>query len=134
MLPLVQAIASDMAELSKRLVERQQSLQQLMAGRTIDPEGPCDPYTEELAQIEQELKLSHQQLQAYAEELIELGLEPKGGPEGLVDFPSEMDGRLVYLCWKIGEPEVAHWHDLDAGFAGRQPLIVASAFGEDPHH
>jgi hypothetical protein len=35
-----------------------------------------------------------------------------------------MDGRVVYLCWKIGEPEVAFWHELDAGFAGRQPLVA----------
>ncbi len=34
-----------------------------------------------------------------------------------------MDGRLVYLCWKLGEPEVLYWHELDAGFAGRQPLV-----------
>jgi hypothetical protein len=37
-----------------------------------------------------------------------------------------MDGRVVYLCWKLGEPEVQYWHDLDAGFAGRQSLTVAS--------
>ena len=41
---------------------------------------------------------------------------------GLVDFPSVRDGREVYLCWLEGEPEIAHWHDLEAGFGGRQPL------------
>ena len=41
---------------------------------------------------------------------------------GLVDFPSLRDGREVYLCWLEGEPEIAHWHDLEAGFGGRQPL------------
>ena len=41
---------------------------------------------------------------------------------GLVDFPSELDGRRVLLCWRLDEPSVQFWHDEDAGFAGRQPL------------
>lgn len=41
---------------------------------------------------------------------------------GLVDFPSLRDGREVFLCWKEGEPQISYWHDLDAGYAGRQPL------------
>jgi hypothetical protein len=41
---------------------------------------------------------------------------------GLVDFPSERDGRRVLLCWRLGEDEVGYWHGEDAGFAGRQPL------------
>ena len=41
---------------------------------------------------------------------------------GLVDFPSVREGREVYLCWLEGEAEIAHWHDLEAGFGGRQPL------------
>ena len=51
-----------------------------------------------------------------------LGVELKDINSGLVDFPAERDGREVYLCWRYDEPSVAHWHDLDAGFAGRQPL------------
>ena len=56
----------------------------------------------------------------------ELGVEPKGAAEGLVDFPMMMDGRLVYLCWRVGEPEILYWHELEAGFAGRQPLTAGS--------
>ena len=41
---------------------------------------------------------------------------------GLIDFPSELDGRRVLLCWRLGEPSVQFWHDEDAGFSGRQPL------------
>jgi hypothetical protein len=41
---------------------------------------------------------------------------------GLIDFPSEREGRPVFLCWRLGEAEVAHWHDVDAGFLGRRPL------------
>jgi hypothetical protein len=41
---------------------------------------------------------------------------------GLVDFPSLIDGREVYLCWLLDEPAVGHWHGVEAGFAGRRPL------------
>jgi len=41
---------------------------------------------------------------------------------GLIDFPAMRDGREVYLCWIDGEPDIEFWHDLDAGYAGRQPL------------
>jgi hypothetical protein len=41
---------------------------------------------------------------------------------GLVDFPALMDDREVYLCWELGEDEVAFWHDLETGFGGREPL------------
>ncbi len=54
--------------------------------------------------------------------LHEMGVEVKDLDMGLVDFPSLRDGREVYLCWKVDEPTVAFWHELDAGFRGRQPL------------
>jgi hypothetical protein len=41
---------------------------------------------------------------------------------GLVDFPAMQDGREIYLCWKHGEETIAFWHEIDAGFSGRQPL------------
>lgn len=54
--------------------------------------------------------------------ILDLGCELKGIEEGLIDFPAERDGRTVYLCWRLGEPGIAWWHELDTGFAGRQPL------------
>ena len=41
---------------------------------------------------------------------------------GLVDFPAVIDGREIYLCWELGEDEVGYWHDMDAGYGGREPL------------
>jgi hypothetical protein len=60
-------------------------------------------------------------LSNYIDELRRLGVELKGA-DGLCDFYSIMDGREVFLCWRLGEPDVRFWHDLDAGFAGRRPL------------
>ncbi len=50
------------------------------------------------------------------------GIELKSIDDGLIDFPSERDGRVVYLCWRLGEDDITWWHDIDDGFAGRQPL------------
>jgi len=61
-------------------------------------------------------------LQARAAELEALGVELKDPETGLIDFRSDRHGRVVYLCWRLGEPRIDWWHELDAGFAGRQPL------------
>lgn len=121
-LPLVRAIVSDLVRLACEVVERRQRLALLGAGRAQDRK---DVYHEELSQIEEELGKDAQQLQEYIEELRQIGVEPKSATDGLVDFPSILDGRLVYLCWKLGEPEVLHWHELDGGFQGRRPLTAA---------
>lgn len=133
MLPLVRAITTDLAQLGRDVLERRQRLALVAAGRHLKP---GDPYADEVAQMQSELERDQQKLLDYVGELRELGVEPKGAIEGLVDFPSEQDGRIVYLCWRLGEPEVLFWHDLEAGFAGRQPLTagsVAGEFGEDPN-
>jgi hypothetical protein len=61
-------------------------------------------------------------IQRVVETITEQGIEIKDINTGLIDFPSERDGRVVYLCWRLGESEIGYWHDLDAGFDGRQPL------------
>jgi hypothetical protein len=126
-LPLVRAIAGDLAQLSQEVMDRRTRLAHLLGDR--QPTAG-DLYSEELAQIEEELQKDTRRLQEYVDELRHLGVEPKGGPEGLVDFPSLMDGRLVYLCWKLDESEVVHWHELDAGFGGRQSLTAGSIADE----
>ena len=129
-LPLVRAITTDLVRLSREVIERRERLALLSAGRGAG--GARILTREELAQIEEELEKDSEQLQAYVDELRELGVEPKSGPEGLVDFPAMMDDRLVFLCWKLGEPEVLHWHELDAGFRGRQSLVAGSVASDGP--
>jgi hypothetical protein len=56
-------------------------------------------------------------------DLHELGVHLKDYSRGLIDFPSMRDDRVVLLCWQIGDgDEIEWWHEVDAGFAGRQPL------------
>ncbi len=127
-LPLVSAICSDMSELSQSLLERRERLAHLAGRRAAAGKTDrSDPYLEELAQVEEDLNNESQRLQEYVTELQDLGVEPKDGPKGLVDFPSMMDGRVVFLCWQLGEPEVLYWHEVEEGFPGRQPLTADSA-------
>ena len=120
-LPLVRAITSDLANLAQEVVERRHRLSLLTTGRE---RKKGDPYSDELAQIESEIERDGQRLVEFVNELRELGVEPKGAVDGLVDFPAEMDGRIVFLCWKLGEPEVLHWHEVEAGYQGRQSLVA----------
>ena len=69
-----------------------------------------------------ELVPEFEKLRSLMQVLKEQGVIVKDMSVGLLDFPSLRDGRDVYLCWKYGEDRVAFWHDMDAGFAGRQPL------------
>jgi hypothetical protein len=120
-LPLVRAIVGDLVQLSREVIDRRERLALLLDGR--EPESGS-LYREELAQIEEEVEKDTRRLREYVEELRQLGVEPKGVTEGLVDFPSQIDGRDVYLCWQLGEPEVLYWHETDAGFQGRRPLTA----------
>ena len=60
--------------------------------------------------------------QQYARQVQSAGIQVKDYDLGLCDFPYDLDGHIVYLCWKLGEEDVRWWHEIDAGFAGRQPL------------
>jgi len=55
-------------------------------------------------------------------EIEELGVVVKDLDQGLVDFPALRDGRVVFLCWKVSERAITHWHEIDEGFAGRREL------------
>ena len=76
----------------------------------------------DIASTREQVQVTTTKLQRLIEELDSIGVELKGIDEGLVDFPSERDGRVINLCWRMGEETIAWWHDLDTGFAGRQPL------------
>jgi hypothetical protein len=122
-LPLVRAIAADLVRVAREVSDRSERLSVLLGGRR-PPQGG-DPYADELAQVASELGRDRQRLREYADELIELGLEPRSAIEGLVHFPTVVDGRVVHLCWKLGEPEVLFWHEVDGNFDNRRPLAIA---------
>jgi hypothetical protein len=124
MLPLVRAIVADIVTLACDLRERHERLTHISPARS---HALTDAHQEELALVESDLERGQQQMREYEKELRRLGVELKDYFTGLVDFSSLMHGREVYLCWRLGETEVAHWHELEGGFAGRQKLLADAA-------
>ncbi len=108
MLPLVKAIVSDISSLAHSLKEKYE--------QKVDLEG----YVRE--DLEAAIEKDQDRLQDLVDELSQLGVELKDFFTGLVDFPSWSNGREVYLCWKMDEAAVGHWHEVWAGFAGRVKL------------
>jgi hypothetical protein len=127
-LPLVRAIVADLVHLSQEVTERRQRVSYLLRHRERNEQ---DPYWQELAAIEASLDEDSLRLRGYVDELRELGIEPKSATDGIVDFPARLDGRDVYLCWKLGESEVLHWHEIDGGFQGRRPLTADAGASSD---
>jgi hypothetical protein len=118
-LPLVRAIVRDITELACELRERHERLVRL---KPDDRLRLSEAHEEELLQVRSDVDRGQEKMEEYVRELKELGVELKDYFTGLIDFPSLMDGRPVYLCWRLGEAEVGYWHELEAGFSGRQKL------------
>lgn len=117
MLPLVRAITEDIVKLAKDLRERRDRLDRAQGAGTIGA-----AHAAELEQAEADFERDKDRFLECQTELQNLGIELKDPVQGLIDFPSWKDGRVIYLCWRLGEPEVAFWHELHTGFAGRQSL------------
>jgi hypothetical protein len=77
--------------------------------------------------LREDIRVDANRLQECTEELRALDVDLKDYESGLVDFPAELEGRRILLCWRYGEKEVAWWHELEGGFAGRQPAPTDDA-------
>src|SRR3954447_3680771 len=113
--PLVEAMVE-----GKRALDEAQERRDDVAQRIAGNGGGIPPA--ELAALEAAVEETAKTLAATIGEIQELGVLVKDLDTGLVDFPAKRDGEDVLLCWLLGEDEVAFWHRLDDGFAGRQPL------------
>jgi hypothetical protein len=112
LVPQLEELLGDMVQLRNKLEMKSQLLEPLLkhAGGNGGSKAGS------------EYAMLLQQFQASVNIFNDLGVELKDLDQGLVDFPSYRDGKLVYLCWRRGEASVEFWHDVDSGFAGRQPL------------
>ncbi|MEO7082916.1 MAG: DUF2203 domain-containing protein [Gemmatimonadaceae bacterium] len=115
-LPLVRKIVEDIVQQHRRW--REATLELDLVASTARDDDPPD----RAASLKRKVQSLARELESYQRELDDLGILLTDKRLGLVDFPSEMNGRRVLLCWRLGEPEVQYWHEVDAGFAGRQPL------------
>ncbi len=126
MLPLVRAIVQDIVDLSRDLQDRERRLDDLRGAEGGGNRREGDPYSEEVEQMQRDIELDGDRLKGYVRELENLGVEFKDPVKGLVDFPTVIDGKDAFLCWRLGEPEVGFWHPLDGGYLSRRSLTDGS--------
>ena len=117
LLPTVRQLLIEIRDAKRQLDARSAEVERLL-GLT----GGNGHLASDVAQARLAVEGAASKLQGLMTELDSLGVQLKGIEEGLVDFQSLRDGRIVYLCWRLGEDTIAYWHELDTGFAGRQPL------------
>jgi len=113
-LPLVRRIAEDIRALYPTLRERVEEFQRVSIDTATE---------EQLSELRSRIDDVARQINGCLAELDQIGCVFKGFEEGLVDFYTWHEGRPVLLCWKVGEAEIAHWHEVDAGYAGRRPIL-----------
>jgi hypothetical protein len=115
-LPLVRRIVEDVVREHRRWQEAIVELDLLVSGVRANLPDP------RATALEREIQSIAREIDVFQGELESLGIQLKDRRIGLIDFPSEMDGRRVLLCWRLGETSVQFWHDENSGYAGRQPL------------
>jgi len=75
-----------------------------------------------LARRKAERAKAEQRVKDAVAEIDSIGVQVKDLNIGLLDFPCEVDGQIILLCWKLGEKTITHWHGVQEGFAGRKPI------------
>lgn len=114
LIPELEKIFETIADVAARAELKAQAL------RKRQDEGDLDPAAEAIERSQ--LQFLAQGLNDWLQRIVELGALPKGVEPALVDFPAVVEGREGYLCWKLGEKSITHWHGVDEGFSSRRPL------------
>jgi hypothetical protein len=120
-LPEVRPLVERMVEERRSLVvlgEELEDVQALIGGNG----GSLD--AGRVGELQEAVGRAAASLAGLVDEIQQLGVQVKDLDRGLVDFPAQHpeSGDEVLLCWELGEADVAHWHGLEEGFAGRKPL------------
>lgn len=110
-----------------RLRRRREALLRVLVEIEVLQTGADEPQdgsdrSAQISSFQRDVERRRREIAALSRDLRAMGIVVRDPDAGLVDFPAVVNGSAAYLCWRIGEREVAHWHGPDEGFAGRQPL------------
>lgn len=114
MIPELEEIFESIANIAARAEVRARELRRLEDAEKADQAA--------IAIERGQLQFLVQGIDDWLRRIVELGAVPKGVEPALVDFPAVVEGREGYLCWRLGEKRITHWHGVDEGFAGRKAL------------
>ncbi len=122
-----QSLLPVLESLLKRAMEGRQSAEKVEAGlnsiaQRIYFSGGMRVNGPEIAKQRAELETLLKQIREIIAEIDAIGVQVKDLDSGLLDFPCRVDDEVVLLCWRMGEPAIEHWHTMEAGFQGRQPV------------
>ncbi|MGO9085644.1 MAG: DUF2203 domain-containing protein [Candidatus Sulfotelmatobacter sp.] len=113
---------------AKKLMELVEAEQQALAHRVFLNGGTYVDVVP-LARRKAERMKAEQRAKDALAEIDSIGVQVKDLNIGLLDFPCQVEGRIVLLCWKLGEKSITHWHGTEEGFAGRKPIDERIARG-----
>jgi hypothetical protein len=125
-LPLVRRVVHDLMAEYPSWREAVSRYELLTSGVRAD-RGEDD----ELRQTREEVGARAERINGFLGEMEQIGCVFKGFEAGLVDFYSLRDDHLVFLCWKVDEDRITHWHEINTGFSGRQPIDAQVLMGTE---
>jgi hypothetical protein len=111
---------AELIRLRDEVLEQQAAVEARGSGGGRPAEEALD--VEELRRVRLRMQGVIDQMQAGVARIDELGITLRDIESGLVDFPALVSGRQIWLCWRLGEESVGHWHELTTGFDSRRPL------------
>ena len=120
LLPVLESLLRT-AIAAKKIIEEFEAEQQALAHRVFLSGGTFLNVVP-LARRKAERVKAEQRAKDALEEISAIGVQVKDLDIGLLDFPCEVEGRTILLCWKLGETSITHWHGMEEGFAGRKPV------------
>ncbi len=120
---LVRPIVTELLTKHKRLAKVQQEIEVLEERQSHQTESDeATTLDQELDELYSELQALLDQISHNVDELHLIGCIFKDFQVGIVDFPTQYQGRAVYLCWQHGESEITHWHEMEEGYNGRNSI------------
>jgi hypothetical protein len=120
LLPVLKSVLQTSID-AKNLIESVDSEFQAIAHKVF-MNGGMSLNVVALARRKAEREKALQRLKDAIAEIDAMGVQVKDLDIGLLDFPCEVDGQVVLLCWKLGEDSITHWHGISEGFSGRKPI------------
>jgi hypothetical protein len=128
LLPVLQSLLRRAQAASARANELEREMQAL--SQRIFLSGGMHINVQQAARRRAAREKATQETKDTLAEIDAIGVRVQDFDAGLLDFPCVVDGRMVLLCWRLGEPAIAHWHAEEDGFAGRQPVEMLFGKGE----